>query len=126
MLCKCRYAGYSHGQAEESCNTRKKRGLISTESCKNVPAKFGKGSSVRAGWRSIDCAGLMDSRKAGKSNMQKSFCTTLYTFVSLFGCMSRHNMYMPLEAEGIKFFLSRRDLNLRDEKYSGQNSIWGG
>ena len=45
---------------------------------RGVPAKFGEGSSVMAVGLCIGCPMLVGRRKAGNSNMQEFFCTTLY------------------------------------------------
>ena len=45
---------------------------------KKVPAKFSDTCSVRADGLCIGCPQLVGRRKAGNSNMQELFCSTLY------------------------------------------------
>ena len=48
---------------------------------KKVPAKFSDTCSVRADGLCIGCPKLVGSRKAGISNLQEFFCSTLYIIV---------------------------------------------
>ena len=43
-------------------------------------AEFNDTHSVRADWLCISSPRLVGGRKAGNSNMQEFFCTTLYRF----------------------------------------------
>ena len=55
--------------------------VICTAWSKINTAKFGEGSSVMAVWLCIGCPRLVGRRKAGNSNMQELFCSTLYDHI---------------------------------------------